>query len=402
MLKHLGAVGFARGLYAVSQAVLLILLARDVGPQTFGVMAAFVAAHTFVFLLAGMNTPTFVTRETALGDVSAAVASIRANTRVMAVAIVTALTSSLVLLGTPLLMAAVAGNAIALWSDRMTDNRLAIAYGERRIGTPATTLALRAALPLALYLALTQWGVAALLSFAVARAVAGLASQGIGVLLIRLPRGTAAMPARDVLIAQVPLATTTAMGAIRTLDSVVVIALAGAATSGVYSAVSRIVSPFNTLAVAAAPVLIPRAAVADSRTVRRMLDGLLVIGLVLSGATILLLPFTELLVVTVFGPEFSGGGAVLLWVLLRVGPVAAAPLMSTALQAKGLDRMAALNSLVTSVLTLAAVAIGAILGGAAGAAGGYAIVGLAGMIALWITGRRSLSHESPAVASTYV
>lgn len=402
MLKHLGAVGFARGLYAVSQAVLLILLARDVGPQTFGVMAAFVAAHTFVFLLAGMNTPTFVTRETALGDVSAAVASIRANTRVMAVAIVTALTSSLVLLGAPLLMAAVAGNAIALWSDRMTDNRLAIAYGERRIGTPATTLALRAALPLALYLALTQWGVAALLSFAVARAVAGLASQGIGVLLIRLPRGTAAMPARDVLIAQVPLATTTAMGAIRTLDSVVVIALAGAATSGVYSAVSRIVSPFNTLAVAAAPVLIPRAAVADSRTVRRMLDGLLVIGLVLSGATILLLPFTELLVVTVFGPEFSGGGAVLLWVLLRVGPVAAAPLMSTALQAKGLDRMAALNSLVTSVLTLAAVAIGAILGGAAGAAGGYAIVGLAGMIALWITGRRSLSHESPAVASTYV
>lgn len=132
-----------------------------------------------------------------------------------------------------------------------------------------------------------------------------------------------------------------------------------------------------------------------------MLDVLLVIGLSLSGVTVLLFPFAELLVVTVFGPEFSGGGAVLLWVLLRVGSVAATPLMSTALQAKGLDRMAALNSLATSVVSLAAVALGAILGGASGAAGGYAIVGLTGMIALWMTGRRSLSNDSRAVASTY-
>src|SRR4051794_25522460 len=89
--------GFARGLYALTQAILLILLARGVGPQGFGVVASYLAGHTFLFLLAGMNTPTFVTREMALGHVDVAVKSIRINSRVMAVAFALACASSLFL-----------------------------------------------------------------------------------------------------------------------------------------------------------------------------------------------------------------------------------------------------------------------------------------------------------------
>lgn len=400
MLKQLGAMGFARGLYAVTQAVLLILLARDVGPYEFGVIAAFLSAHTFLFLLAGMNTPTFVTREIALGELAKAIASIRVNSSVMALAIVIALGSSIVLVGQLFLLLAVAGNAVAVWSERVTENRLALAYGERRVRPSVVTLIVRSLAPLGLYLSLVFLGMEALLAFAIARVVAGLASQILGMLLIRTPKVSTNIRVQDVLRSQAPLATSTSMGAIRTLDSVIVIAVAGAAASGLYSAVSRVVSPFNMLAISAAPVIVPRAAVATSMRVRRTLDGLFLAGLALSGATIVLFPFREWFVVLVFGPEFAGGGAVLLWVLLRVGPVAAAPLISTVLQAKGLDRLAALNSVLTSVLAMASVAAGAAIAGAAGAAAGFAIVNQIGMVVLWITGRRALTTVNAAGAAT--
>jgi O-antigen/teichoic acid export membrane protein len=393
MLKHLGVMGLARGLYAVSQAVLLILLARDVGPHGFGIVASFIAAHGVLFWLAGMNTPTFVTREIALGEFARAVASIRLNAVVMAVAIVLALASSVLLVAQPLLLLAVAGNAFGIWSERVTDNRLGVAYGEKRIRSPVVTLIVRSLVPLVLYLGLVVLGVQALIAFAVARVVGGLASQFLGLLLIRLPSPVLATSTRDVLRAQAPLATSQTMNAIRTLDSVIVIALAGAAVSGIYSAVSRVVSPFNTLAVSAAPVVVPRAALASSARVIRMLDCLLLVGMAASAITLVLIPFTESVVVFVFGPKFAGGGPVLLWVLLRVGPVAATPLILTALQAKGFDRLAALNSTATSVLTLAAVAVGAIIGGATGAAAGFAVVSLFGMIALWLSGRQSLASK---------
>lgn len=389
-------------MYAVSQAVLLVLLARDVGPREFGIVAAFMAAHTFLFLLAGMNTPTFVTREYALGRVATATAAIRLNAALLASAIAVAAASSLVMVDSPWLLLAILGNAIALWSDRVTENRLAIDYARRKVGIPAATLAVRAVVPLVLYLVITGSGTGALVAFAAARLLAGLASQCLGVLLVRLPEAEAAVSFRELLRAQLPLATTTAMGALRTLDVVVVIGIAGAAASGLYSAISKVVSPFNTLAVALAPVLIPRAAVMDPAELRKLLDRLMLAGIVLSSCMLVLIPFAERLVVLVFGAQFTGGGAVLVWVLLRVGPVAAAPLMSTALQSNGLDRVAAVNSLVTSAVTLAAVVVGTILAGAAGAAAGFALIGLLGMIALWSTGRRSVEAAPRARATAEV
>jgi O-antigen/teichoic acid export membrane protein len=395
MLKHLGAMGFARGLYAVSQAVLLILLARDIGPHGFGVIAAFLAAHTFLFLLAGMNTPTFATRELTLRNTPNAVASIRLNAIVMGLAITIALVSTSLLLGQPLLMLAVAGNAIAVWSERLTENRLAVSYAEKRMRPAVITLVVRSLAPLALYLGLAEAGLDALLAFALARVVAGIASQALGLLLIRLPHvaDDDLTPVKRLVRVQAPLATSTSMGALRTLDSVLVVAVAGASASGVYSAVSRVVSPFNTLAASVTPVLVPRAAVATAAKVRRMLDVFVIAGLGLSAITLALLPYRESLVTFVFGPQFAGGGVVLVWVLLRVGPVAVTPLISTALQSQGSDRLAALNSVGTSLCALAGVAGGALVGGAAGAAAGFAAVSLIGMVALWLTGRQSLANK---------
>ena len=400
MLKHLGTITAARGLYTVTQAVLLIYLARSIGPHEFGVIASFLAAHTVLFWLAGMNTPTFVTREIALGEIDKSVAAMRLNAFIMAVAVVLALASCLLIVGQPLLLLAVAGNAIAVWSERVTENRLAVAYGQKRVRVPAATLTVRAMVPLALYLGLVVVGTNALIAFATARIAAGLASQLLGILLIRLPRPPAQTPIRTLLRLQAPLATSQSAGALRMLDSVIVISIAGPAASGVYSAVSRVIAPFTTLAASAAPILVPRAAHATSVRMIRMLDGLLIGGLALSSITLALIPFAESLIIFVFGSKFAGGGSVLIWVLLRIGPTTAAPLISNALQAKGHDRLVAINSVVTSILTLTAVAIGALLGGATGAAAGFAGVSLVGMIALWSTGRRSFSHSTPSESST--
>ncbi len=393
MLKHLGALTIARGLYTVSQAVLLVLLARAVGPQQFGIVASFLAAHTVLFWLAGMNTPTFVTREIALGEVGQAHMALRINAIVMAIALCAAVASCLLLAGHTLLLVAVAGNAVAIWSDRVSENRLAVSYGEKRIRTPVSTLVVRASVPVGLYLALVAIDMNALLAFAIARVAAGLASQALAFLMIRYTPQRSPVPARTLLRLQAPLAASQAAGAIRMLDSVIVIGIAGAAAAGIYAAVSRVVSPFTTLAVSAAPVLVPRAAHAPPDRVRRMLDVLLAAGIVLSAATLAFIPFVEPLVVLIFGAEFAGGGVVLFWVLLRVGPTVSAPLIANALQAKGHDSLVALNSAATSALTLAAVAIGAANNGVVGAAGGFAAVSLLGMIVLWLSGRRALSRE---------
>jgi len=395
VLKHLGGMGVARGVYALSQAVLLILLARDVGAHEFGIMASFLAAHTFLFLVAGMNTPTFVTREIALGNVATALAGIRANAIVMAIAMLCAAGSSLLAVSQPLMALAVAGNATAVWSERVTENRLAIAYGERRIGAPVATLMIRSLAPLGLYLGLGVAGVDQLLAFAIARVAAGIVCQLLGALLVRLPGCSCErVPLTGVLRQQASLAVSVGMVSLRTLDSVLVIAIAGASNSGVYSAVSRVVSPFGILAMATVPVLVPRAAVASPDKVRRILDALLIGGLLLSSVTLLAFPYREILVVSVLGPEFAGGGAVLAFALLRIGPYAVAPLIGSALQAKGIGRAVAINDAATSVMALIALAVGAIVAGATGAAAGFALVSLIGVAALWALGRRALRAKS--------
>ncbi|MGV0853237.1 oligosaccharide flippase family protein [Mycolicibacterium phlei] len=381
-------------MYTVSQAVLLVLLARDVGPHGFGVIASFLAAHTVLFWLASMNTPTFVTREIALDQPDRAFASIRLNAWLLNGSIVLALLSSMLLLDQPLLLLAVAANAFAIGSERMTENRLAIAYGQRRVGPPVMTLAVRSAIPLVLYLGMLAFGINPLVAFSCARVVAGVVSQIISIVLIRIPRSRAASQAREIIRAQLPLAMSQSMSAIRMLDSVVVIALAGATVSGIYSAVSRVVSPFNTIAISAAPVLVPRAVEATPARLRKWVDGLMLMGLGGSIATLAIYPFRENIVVLVFGSEFVGGGAVLVWVLLRVGAAVASPLMSNVLQARGFDRLAAINSTVTSILTLASVAVGSVVWGAPGAAAGFALVSLLGMLLLWGIGRMALRDKT--------
>ncbi|MGP4058270.1 oligosaccharide flippase family protein [Mycobacterium sp. 4D054] len=398
MIKHLGGMGFARGLHALAQAVLFILLARDIGPQGFGVIAAFLVVHTSVFWFVGMDTPTYVARKMALGEIGNAVVSVRVNAALMALAMVPVMASCALLASQTLLMFAVIGNAVAVWNERVTENRLALAYGEKRIKPAVITLVVRSMVPLALYLGLTATaiGVEALIAFAIARVLAGVASQSLGVLLIRLPAASELPRATTVLREQAPLAANSAMSGIRTLDSVIVIAISGSVAAGVYSAVSRVVSPFNTLVLSIAPVLVPRAAVASSARVRRAMDGLLGVGLVLSAATLLLIPFTEFVVVFVFGPKFAGGGAVLFWMLLRAGPMLATPLMGATLLAKGRDKLVAINSFATTLLLLAAVAAGALADGATGAAAGFALVSLVRMVVLWTIGRRALADMRSA------
>lgn len=392
MLKHLGANGLARGLRAVTQAVLLIILARDVGPAGFGVIAAFLAAHTVLFVVAGMGTPTFVIREVALGNSARARAAIRLNSLTLLFAGVVALFTGFLLISHPLLFAAVVGNVVGLLIERFTENRLAVAYGQQRIHWPVVTLIGQALLPLVVYLSLDTLGMNSLAAFALARVASGVAGQLVALLVVRLPDALTSYSARDMWRAQASYATNTAMVMVRSLDSVIVISIVGAAPAGIYSAASRVMAPFTILAVSMGGVLVPRAALASPARMRRRLDQMVVAGLVLSSLTLVLAPLSESLMAYAFGPEFSGGGPVLIWALLRSGPEVATPLIAAALQARGFERRVAFSSLATSVLTLGAVGAGAILGGAVGAAAGFAVVGLLGMLVLWALSRWSLSR----------
>lgn len=195
---------------------------------------------------------------------------------------------------------------------------------------------------------------------------------------------------RTVFKLQLPLTITAAAASFRNLDAVIVVGIAGLAAGGLYSAATRIVTPFGLLAPALNPVLVPRMATAPARGAIRVLDILLGILLLASILPLALWPHAERLVLFVFGEDYVGGGAVLVWVLFRLGPTLVGGLVAGVLQSRKLDARVAVNYVTVTAGTLVSCLFGSFLAGPVGAALGVAAVAVAGSLHMWFSGRRAL------------
>lgn len=393
LLRQLGTMGGARAIEAIVQALLLILVAREVGPTLFGLIAVYHAAHSVIFVITGMNTATFVVREEALGRRDLAYGALRANALLVTCSLGLMIAASLLVVQHPFVAIAVGANAIGAWSQQLSDNRLSLSLAHQVVRPAFVTITTRSASSFVVFVALLTIGADATIAFAAARLAASMLSLMLAVRLVRLDRKILPAPIRTVFKVQFPLAVAPAASSLRNLDAMIVASVAGLAASGMYSAATRIVTPIGLIAPALTPVLIPRLAIASARRAVRALDILLYTMLVATILPVVIWPKADEIIVFVFGEDYSGGGDVLVWVLFRVGPLLVGGLIAGVLQSQRLDGRVAVNSIGVAVCVLLGAFLGALVAGAGGAALGIAIVSIAGSVRLWFVGRKALKDK---------
>ena len=162
-------------------------------------------------------------------------------------------------------------------------------------------------------------------------------------------------------------------------DVAIVGAAAGPAAAGLYAAPSRITNMVAVLPTALSVAILPRVArPGDAKAARR--DSVLAVAVVvlLSGIGLLVVAvLAEPMVKLVLGNEYMGSVPVLRVFLIGVLVMCANAPIAALLQAEGKDALVAKVLGVSSIIGLVTVWIGALMGGAVGAATGYVALQIA-------------------------
>lgn len=388
MLRQFGGIALARGLNSAAQALLLIFMARALGARDFGVFASIASVQAFLLTVGGLNIPTYISREFSLRNYSKTISALHLNSISLAVFSLIALIVSVRVSNSITILAIASGNLASLFLEGQNECRFSLSFAQKSIARPFQILTVRAVATVTIYGLFWVANQSPALCYMGGRAGASILTATMTVITIPLPKREelTRVPIARTLRELLPMSWTLAMNSARTLDNAIVALVAGPTASGIYAAASKLTMPFAIASSALCSIIMPRIAVGSRAYARRAMDALALISLVISVSMLALIPFADSIMTLLFGPDFVNGGAVLSWVLLRVGPVIAIPAMSSVLQARNLDRLAALIASLISVLTFAFLfALGSTLG-EVGAASGYFAASALGVGVLWITG----------------
>lgn len=373
MFRRFTRLSASRVFAAAAQALALIVVARFVEVSVFGEVSVIIAVFTFFFIAASAGLPAFILREFALGTFGAVRAALRANilTSVIGVVILTA--ASLALVSQPLTWVAVV-LVIAVAADKTVDCQLSVPIAEKRMTLVTVSIAGRATVMVVVFTgAMVATGAAEpVWAYAGARAAAAVFGTAHAA-AIRHRLSVPPWPLVQIARAAWPLAVANFLSAMRGLDALIVFAVGGSATAGLYSAATRPFAPATIVAGAAGSVLMPHSATALPGQLRRPLRRVVWLTL---GATAVLVPLAFLgpiVAVLLYGEDYREAGAALGIALVAVPAMILAPVMSTVLQARGDERFVVTNSAVFLPVLLVLVALGTLVAGETGAAVGLAL-----------------------------
>ncbi|MCP2047856.1 UNVERIFIED_ORG: O-antigen/teichoic acid export membrane protein [Paenarthrobacter nicotinovorans] len=369
-------VSAGRVLGALLQTITFVLVARNAGPEEFGLLGAAFGIATVIQTGFDFGLSTLIVRERATEKhnpiVTDALRLADANALYLSGA------SALLLLGAGLLLnpAFFLMLPLAVWvgAERQADTWLGVplADGDAKVNT--ANLVLRRTAALGLYSALVALGVSAILAFSLSLAAASLASSVAvrryvsGLITVRrIEHGR-----KHILSVARPYWINSLGTQARNLDSAIVSAIAGPFQAGLYGVASRTTGPMRILSTSLATVILPAAAKASPRGIRRLIS--LTLGVCLSlgilySAIILVAPW---LVITFLGSAYSQA---VVPIQLAVGGLvfaAGASLFGSILQGVGRQRFVARTAVGTTVVCLIGASVGALQFGAIGAATGLA------------------------------
>lgn len=357
----------SRVVASLLQAVMLVLLARSIGPSEFGRVSLVLSACAFVMVFSDFGMATMLSRARSRGDDELVTAILRANrlftivatAGLLACAGMAALAG--VLPGVLLLLPVAAG------LEKNVDVALSVAVADGRIGATAMSLVIRRSVAMLFFVSAWAGGADPLAAYAAGLALGALAAQAHMRTWLRVAPARP-LGLRVVLRQAVPFFVSSVAMQSRTLDVSIVAWVAGVSAAGTYSAASRLVSPFLIVASVASALVMPYSVRADTREVNRLVRILAGVGVVGCAAVLPLASFAPDVMRLVYGADFGPGGAALFWLALAFPLVAVISPLEAVLQSKGHEKRVAHASSVFAVVTLGATTVGAVVGGGSGAA----------------------------------
>ncbi len=349
-----------------------MLLAREIAPNDFGVVATFVSIATVVGAVADLGLETTVLRRGSTGgdDITRPA---RLHQVTVGAACLGLLIVGLVLAVGPYpelypLLPTVAW----VWLERRMNlfaglllarghpGRAGVALGGARLASVVTFVLLLHALD------------SPVLAYSLASVLGSLGGLLVARDPLPPPRGDEGLG--RLLRRANPFWQASMSGLLRTLDVPLVQAFAGPPAAAVYALPSRAVAPLRLLATTMSTTAIPYASQRDSARLRELERTTLLGWLAMMGILVVSWSFIDNLVVLVLGDAYAAAAQVLR--ILAIGVVVNVPgaYWSGVLQGTGHERLVARVGAVLVVVFAGLVTCGALIGGASGAAVGVVMM----------------------------
>ena len=387
----------SRGCAAVLQAATAVVVARAAGISAFGLLSATTGVATVYFVVTDLGLLSYIARARARGDADALASALSLNTATSIVggAVAVAVATGLSLSG--FLQPAYIVLALALSMEKPIETLLSVPVADGRVGVSAATVILRRMLGLVILLA-TEQELGPILAYAVGYACASLLGQAH----IRLYLKTRVVVKRSSLsIAGTvqkafPFYLANLTAQVRSLDTALVAAILTPYSAGLYAAAARLAAPFYLIPTSLTTIVLPRLSRAGQagawRFSRRLCKATVVLECGLLPVLLLSEPITE----AVFGSAFRAAGPILAWTLVSLPLIAVASPLGSVLQANDDEKFVARNGVIFAILTVAAIAGGALLSGPSGAAAAVGLIFLGKDIVLV---HRIRTHLLPAITN---
>jgi O-antigen/teichoic acid export membrane protein len=368
--RQFAAILVSRLAGAVIQALVGIVLARSVLAAEYGQITAITGALLFWFIVCSVGIPSYLGRARALGandDVATAlVLNIVTSILGGAVAAAALLLGLVPIDLAGVLVLLVIGTAL----DKNVDASLSVAIADGERLRPAVSVLLRRLTTAAVFFGLLLAGLAAIPAYCIATAAGPLLGQVHASLTLRRAgvHVRVASSWRGVLRDSVPFAVNDIAIQSRTLDVAVTAIAAGPTAAGLYSAAAKLVAPFELVSSTLAAVVLPHATRMAHSGARRaaLLLGAAGLALVIPAGVLAFLAGP--IVVFLLGEQYADAAVPLAILVFSLPAIGLTSPYSSLLQGRGRHRFVAITSTAFAVATIAAIALGAVLGGAIGAA----------------------------------
>lgn len=383
----------SRLIAALLQAASLIVVARNAGPENFGIVAAFMGLVIVFQTIFDCGLFTFITKLRASEAESPAVSIALTTYRYIGLGLCLVLTVMAISLS-------VAGEmpwwtlvplAFAGWLERQGDVRLTVALADGEVWKNSATLVIRRSITLGLLLALGLTAVSPVVAFGIASLVASVVSLGLSykLVVVKVEAGSISIAeVRQLLRNSRPFWVNSIGVQIRNVDVLLVGTVASPVAAGLYGAIARSLNPLMLLASSMASVLLPMAVKTDRKSGRSLIVPVISLMCLIAFVHILAAVFADKYVPLLFGAEFIPAVSGFRVVLIGIIFASFSSIQTALLQARGREVMVGKVSLVTSVLALCGIAIGAHQGGVLGATIGLAFSYVAQSFMLLMGGRR--------------
>jgi len=308
---------------AAMQAATLLLLARALGPSSFGVLAVFTSTGMLLTALACLGSSTRVLRLRAEPEAEAIEPALFWIQAAGSVLVLVGLLAAAVVTASP--GPAVVG-ALLAFSDQQMEFRVSHLSGQVRQSAASLTIILQRGL------ALLAVGAAALLSLPVLPLVGAAFVAVAAVALVGAPARS--VPARAVLrFARSSLGywLSALVINLRQLEPLVVSASGGVGTAGLYAIAVRVSNPLTIVVTSLQAIAVPEMARADGRAqFRRMFRLMLGVALLYGAVLVVGSPLVAEGFLRVVGPQYEGARTLVTVLVVCAGLSA----VSQALQAR--------------------------------------------------------------------